>query len=74
MQDEIWARSTIEELLSRQVERTRPCEQATGAAAQERRQRGQFRPGLRVVNIDGTAGDRRVERWLDHPSGALIEG
>lgn len=74
MHDRIWARSTIEELLSRQVERTRSGDVATRAAVRDRQPQGQFRPGLRVVNIDDETRDGRVNRWLDHPAGAVIEG
>lgn len=74
MQDGIWARSTIEQLLSRQCQHSASGKGQTGAAAQARRQRGQFRPGLRVIAIDAEGSAGHVDRWLDHPTCAVIEG
>lgn len=71
MHDTIWAQSTVEELLSRQFVRPRPCNVHSSA----RRtppvvEKGVFRPGLRVVAIDGL----QIDRWLDDPMVVTIEG
>lgn len=70
----IWARTTVEQLMSRQFVRPRHCDQfATSGAASQDRNRGLFRPGLRVVDV-GRLTRPQVNRWLDQPAGALIEG
>ena len=77
MHDTIWARSTVEELLSRQFVRPRPCnvhssKRKTSGAIDRKRPEdaGLFRPGLRVVAIDGL----QIDRWLDDPVVVTIEG
>jgi hypothetical protein len=70
----IWARSTIEELMSRQVARRKLCESepSRGTAARSR-DRGTFRPGLRVVAIEESA-RHQMSGWLDQFAGVTIEG
>lgn len=72
MHDTIWAQSTVEELLSRQFTRPRPCTVHSSArpAMPLAKKTGLFRPGLRVVAIDGP----QINRWLDDPVEVTIEG
>lgn len=69
----IWARTTVEELMSRQLILPRPCVATLPGAAAQDRDGGLFRPGLRVVAIDGERG-RQIDRWRANPAGVLIEG
>lgn len=73
--DTIWAGTTLEQLLSRQVVPPRAWDalQANSPTARST-DRGLFRPGLRVVAMEERTGRRDADRWLDHPAGALIEG
>jgi hypothetical protein len=70
----VWARSTVEELMSRQVTGHKPCEadSSRGTAARSR-DRGVFRPGLRVVALAEPA-PGEMSGWLNHPAGVTIEG
>ena len=76
MHDTIWAQSTIEELLSRQFVRPSRCaSQHRSNNASPRRPvrdaaQGAFRPGLRVVAIDGL----QIDRWVDDPVVVTIDG
>lgn len=68
----LWARSTIEQLMARQLAQPGPGERSDlqGAAAQARN-RGAFQPGLRVVLIDERRGSGR---WVNLAARETIEG
>lgn len=66
--------STAEELMTRQFVRPSYCERmsSTGGAVRAR-ERGQFRPGLRIVELDEPADATDAGHWVDHPAGATID-
>ena len=59
----IWARSTLEQLLTRQPTCTHPQSER----GQQKRPEAHcaFRPGLHVVTIDDFTSESRSEQWLE---------